>query len=261
MNGGPQEQCATPAIRVRGLGVAFDDRVILEDLDLDVERGEILGVVGGSGSGKSVLLNTILGLNAPVAGTIELLGETVETGKSRPGLDRRIGVMFQSGALFSSLTVQENVEAPLLEHTSIRGEWLSRIAVMKIGLVGLPLDAAVKKPAELSGGMRKRAAVARALALDPELLFLDEPTSGLDPIGAGEFDRLIRTLSESLGLTVVMVTHDLDSLYSVCDRAAVVADHRIVATAPIAELERSDHPWIEQYFHGRRAVHARGRSD
>lgn len=261
MTGLPPEQHAAPVIRVRGLGVAFDDRVILDDLDLDVERGETLGIVGGSGSGKSVLLNTILGLKAPNAGTIELLGETVEEGNSRAALDRRIGVMFQNGALFSSLTVQENVEAPLLEHTSIRGEWLSRIALMKISLVGLAADAATKKPAELSGGMRKRAAVARALALDPELLFLDEPTSGLDPIGAGEFDTLIRTLSESLDLTVVMVTHDLDSLYSVCDRAAVVADRRIVATAPVAELERSDHPWVRQYFQGRRAARARERTD
>lgn len=258
---GPPDHHEPPAIRVRGLGVAFDDRVVLEDLDLDVERGEILGVVGGSGSGKSVLLNTILGLKAPSAGTIELLGETVEEGRGRAALDRRIGVMFQNGALFSSLTVQENVEAPLLEHTSIRGEWLARVARMKIGLVGLAPDAAVKKPAELSGGMRKRAAVARALALDPELLFLDEPTSGLDPIGAGEFDGLIQTLSESLDLTVVMVTHDLDSLYSVCDRVAVVADRRVVATAPVAELERSDHPWIRQYFRGRRAARARERTD
>lgn len=261
MSGGPSEQHAAPAIRVRGLSVAFDDRVILENLDLDVERGEVLGIVGGSGSGKSVLLNTILGLKAPSTGTIELLGETVEDKKERASLDCRIGVMFQNGALFSSLTVQENVEAPLLEHSSIRGEWLSRVALMKISLVGLASDAAVKKPAELSGGMRKRAAVARALALDPELLFLDEPTSGLDPIGAGEFDALIRTLSESLDLTVVMVTHDLDSLYSVCDRVAVVADRRIVATAPVAELERSDHPWIRQYFQGRRAARAKERTD
>lgn len=250
-----------PAIRVRGLNVAFGDRVILENLDLDVERGEVLGIVGGSGSGKSVLLNAILGLKAPSGGTIELLGEPAEEGKSRTALDRRIGVMFQNGALFSSLTVQENVEAPLLEHTSIRGEWLARVAMLKIGLVGLAQDAAVKKPAELSGGMRKRAAVARALALDPELLFLDEPTSGLDPIGAGDFDLLIRTLSRSLDLTVVMVTHDLDSLYSICDRVAVVADRRIVATAPVPELERSDHPWIRRYFQGRRATHARERTN
>lgn len=261
MNGSLPEQRSASAIRVRGLGVTFGDRVILENLDLDVERGEVLGVVGGSGSGKSVLLNTILGLKAPSAGTIEMLNESAADGPGRAGLDRRIGVMFQNGALFSSLTVQENVEAPLLEHSSIRGEWLSRIALMKINLVGLPADAAVKKPAELSGGMRKRAAVARAIALDPELLFLDEPTSGLDPIGAGEFDSLIRTLSDSLDLTVVMVTHDLDSLYSVCDRVAVVADRRIVATAPVAELEQSDHPWIRQYFQGRRAAGARERTD
>lgn len=237
MSGGPSEQHAAPAIRVRGLSVAFDDRVILENLDLDVERGEVLGIVGGSGSGKSVLLNTILGLKAPSTGTIELLGETVEDKKERASLDCRIGVMFQNGALFSSLTVQENVEAPLLEHSSIRGEWLSRVALMKISLVGLASDAAVKKPAELSGGMRKRAAVARALALDPELLFLDEPTSGLDPQATIELLEIIRNLKHK-NVTVLLSSHLLDRVQSVCDRVALFSQGHIVLIGSVDELGR-----------------------
>ena len=261
MSGSLSDAAAAPAIRVSGLTVGFDGRPVLEDLDLEVRPGEILGIAGGSGSGKSVLLNVILGLIAPSEGSIEILGQTLEGDADRARLDRRLGVMFQNGALFSSLTVQENVEAPLLEHSALRGAWLARIAQMKIALVGLPPDAALKKPAELSGGMRKRVAVARALALDPELLFLDEPTSGLDPISAGDFDRLIRSLSEALELTIVMVTHDLDSLYRVCDRVAVIADRRVAAIGTVAELERSDHPWIRTYFHGERAARAKAGAD
>lgn len=258
---GDLHSASGPAVRVKGLTTEFGERVVHQNLDLEIRRGEILGIVGGSGSGKSVLLNTILGLKAPSSGTIEILGEELPPGADRRPIDRRIGVMFQNGALFSSLTVQENVEAPLIEHTSLRGPWLGRVARMKIALVGLAPEAAAQKPAELSGGMRKRASVARALALDPELLFLDEPTSGLDPIGAAEFDKLVRTLSDSLGLTVVMITHDLASLYAICDRVAVVADKRITAIAPVAELERSDHPWIRDYFRGGRAARAKERTD
>lgn len=238
-------------IRVEGLTTRFGEHVVHEDLDLDVRRGEILAILGGSGSGKSVLVNAILGLFEPDSGTIEIFGKEMSDVSDRLAVDRRIGVMFQHGALFSSLTVRQNVEAPLIEHAELRGEWLRRVALMKIGLVGLAAEVARQQPTELSGGMRKRASVARALALDPELLFLDEPTSGLDPIGAAEFDQLIRTLTDTLGLTVVMITHDLDSLYSICDRAAVVADRKIVETASIPELEESDHPWVKDFFAGR----------
>ena len=238
-------------IRVHGLTTRFGEHVVHEDLGLEVRRGEILAIVGGSGSGKSVLVNAILGLLTPHRGTIEIFGKKMANITDRLAVDRRIGVMFQHGALFSSLNVQQNVEAPLIEHAGLHGEWLEQVALMKIGLVGLAADVARQQPNELSGGMRKRASVARALALDPELLFLDEPTSGLDPIGAAEFDQLIRTLTDTLGLTVVMITHDLYSLYSICDRAAVVADRKIVEVASIPELEQSDHPWIEKFFSGR----------
>ena len=238
-------------IRVEKLKTRFGDHIIHQDLNLEVHRGEILGVVGGSGSGKSVLMNTILGLIAPSHGAIENSQKKIGSRFDRTEIDHRIGVMFQNGALFSSLSVQENVEAPLIEHTRLREPWLEAVALMKIGLVGLDAEVGRQMPAELSGGMRKRVSVARALALDPELLFLDEPTSGLDPIAAAEFDQLIRTLSDTLGLTVVMVTHDLDSLYSISDRVAVVADQKIVEVSPIAELERSDHPWIRAFLGGR----------
>ena len=238
-------------ICVEGLTTRFGDHVIHEDLDLEVRRGEILAILGGSGSGKSVLVNAILGLLKPDSGTIEIFGKEMSDVSDRMAVDRRIGVMFQHGALFSSLNVQQNVEAPLIEHSELRGDWLQRVALMKIGLVGLEAEVARQQPTELSGGMRKRASVARALVLDPELLFLDEPTSGLDPIGAAEFDQLIRTLTDTLGLTVVMITHDLDSLYSICDRAAVVADRKIVEIASIPELEKSDHPWVKEFFAGR----------
>ena len=239
-------------IRVKDLRTAFGEKVIHEDLALEVRRGEILGVVGGSGSGKSVLLNTILGLKQPDGGSVELFGRDISDPKAQTDVERRIGVMFQQGALFSFLSVQENVEAPLLEHTKLAPEYVRDLARLKIRLAGLPEDASALRPAELSGGMRKRAGVARAIALDPEILFLDEPTSGLDPIAAGEFDELIRTLRDALGLTVFMITHDLDTLYAICDRVAVVADKKIAAVAPLQELERSDHPWIRSYLLGPR---------
>ena len=254
-----------PPIEVRGLVSRFGDHVVHDGLDLTVNAGEVLGVVGGSGSGKSVLLRTIIGLKKPDGGEVRLFGkDTAEISYSQwSGIERRWGVLFQHGALFTSLTVKENVMAPMREHTDLSDTEQDELADLKICLVGLPMSAGSLKPAELSGGMIKRAALARALALDPELLFLDEPTSGLDPIGAAAFDDLIRDLSESLGLTVFMITHDLDSLYAITDRVAVIADKKIVATGPVAEIERSDHPWIREYFlgpRGRAAVqgHKRG---
>lgn len=249
-------------IRVRGLDVGFGERSILAGLNLDVYRGEILGFVGGSGTGKSVLTRSILGLVPKQAGTIEVFGENVEelSAASRREVERRWGVLFQFGALFSSLTVKENVQVPMREHLSLSERLLDELAMLKIEMVGLKPDAADKLPSELSGGMIKRAALARSLALDPEILFLDEPTSGLDPIGAGEFDELIATLQRTLGLTVFMVTHDLDSLFSVCDRIAALAERRIISVGPIETMLESDHPWLRSYFHGKRsrAVRASG---
>jgi phospholipid/cholesterol/gamma-HCH transport system ATP-binding protein len=213
-----------------------------------------MGIVGGSGSGKSVLLRTIIGLNRPAEGTIEILGKSMldMNERDRRQIEERWGVLFQNGALFSSLTVAENIEAPLKEHTQLAPELRRELADLKIRLVGLAPEAGVKFPSELSGGMKKRAGLARALALDPEILFLDEPTAGLDPIGAAEFDELIQSLQRSLGLTVVMITHDLDSLAAICDRIAVLVDKRI-KVGTLAELLRDDHPWIKAYFHGPRA--------
>ncbi|ADG11538.1 ABC transporter ATP-binding protein [Caulobacter segnis] len=241
-------------IEVRGLVSRFGDHVVHDGLDLKVERGEVLGVVGGSGTGKSVLLNTIIGLKAPDGGHVRLFGGDMRTASRRrwSSIERRWGVLFQQGALFSNLTVRENVSAPLHEHTRLPRREIDEIADLKIAMVGLPAHAALLKPAELSGGMRKRAGLARALAMDPELLFLDEPTAGLDPISAAAFDELIKDLSESLDLTVFMITHDLDSLYAITDRVAVLADKKVVAVAPVHELERSDHPWIKKYFLGPR---------
>lgn len=251
---------ATPAtapeylIEVRGLLSQFGERVIHENLDLVVERGEVLGVVGGSGSGKTVLLNSIIGLKEPEGGSVSILGYDRATmgADEEADVERRTGILFQQGALFSALSVIENVASPLVEHTRLPKDVIRELAEMKIAMVGLKPDSHHLKPAELSGGMRKRVGLARALALDPELLFLDEPTAGLDPIGAAAFDDLIRRLSDDLGLTVFMITHDLDSLYAITDKVAVVADKRIVAKATVQELERSDHPWIKEYFLGPR---------
>jgi phospholipid/cholesterol/gamma-HCH transport system ATP-binding protein len=248
-----------PAIEVRGLRSQFGDHVVHDNLDLTAMRGEVLGVVGGSGTGKSVLLNTIIGLRNPDAGTVTVFGQELKRASRRrwSALERSWGVLFQGGALFSNLTVRENIAAPMFEHTKLSRREAYELAELKISMVGLRPEAGSLKPAELSGGMRKRAGLARALALDPELLFLDEPTSGLDPIGAAAFDELIRDLADSLDLTVFMITHDLDSLYEITDRVAVLADKHVVATAPVRELERSDHPWIREYFLGARGRAAR----
>jgi phospholipid/cholesterol/gamma-HCH transport system ATP-binding protein len=252
---------ADKVIRVRGLVSQFGDNLVHDGLDLDVRKGEVLGLVGGSGAGKSVLLNALIGLREPDGGTVEVLGVDPYTSsdRARKDLESRWGVLFQNGALFSALTVRENVGAPLVEHTKLPRRMVDEVAELKISMTGLPSFAGALHPAELSGGMRKRAGLARAIVMDPELLFLDEPTAGLDPISAEAFDRLIRNLSDNLGLTVFMITHDLDSLYAICDRVAVIADKKIVAVAPITELEKSDHPWIREYFlgpRGRAAQHA-----
>lgn len=241
-------------ISVRGLRSQFGDHVVHDDLDLDIRRGEILGVVGGSGTGKTVLMNAILGLRNPEAGEIRLNGRLFDemSAAERRRVDSRWGVLFQNGALFTSLNVLENVMAPLREHVDMPVSLMEEIAGMKIGLAGLQPEAATRFPAELSGGMRKRVALARALALDPEILFLDEPTAGLDPIGAAAFDSLVLELSRALGLTIMMITHDLDSLYAICDRVAVLADKRVEVVAPIRELLDHPHPWIQEYFHGPR---------
>jgi phospholipid/cholesterol/gamma-HCH transport system ATP-binding protein len=245
-------------LRLRGVRTQFGDNVIHDKLDLDVFRGEILGLVGGSGTGKSVLLRTIIGLNDWTAGTIEILGtdRTKLHGQAERDMLARTGVQFQDGALFSSLSVSENIIVPVREHAELDEATMRHIAALKIALVGLPPDTGDKKPSELSGGMRKRASLARALALDAELLFLDEPTAGLDPIGAAHYDELIKGLSRSLGLTTLMVTHDLDSLYAVCDRIAVLLDKRVVV-GTMAELLEYDHPWVREYFHGPRGRAAR----
>jgi phospholipid/cholesterol/gamma-HCH transport system ATP-binding protein len=242
-----------PIIKISGLVNAFGSKVIHDHLDLEVRRGEVLGVVGGSGSGKSVLLRTIIGLNRPREGSIEVFGQktgAAEGGRMR-ALEMRWGVLFQEGALFSSQTVAENIQVPLREYTEMNQQLMDEIASIKLAMVGLPEDAGQKFPSELSGGMKKRAGLARALALDPELLFLDEPTSGLDPISANLFDELIRGLQQSLGLTVVMVTHDLDSLRAVCDRIAVLVNKQI-KTGTIEELRKDPDPWIQDYFSGPR---------
>lgn len=243
-----------PVISIRGLKTQFGRQVIHENLDLDVQAGEVLGVVGGSGTGKSVLLREIIGLQKPTAGRVELLGEDVwsMSPAAKAALRTRTGVLFQDGALFSSLTVAENVEVAMREHLDLSDRTMDELAALKIAMVGLAPEAGAKLPSELSGGMRKRAGLARALALDPEILFLDEPTAGLDPIGAANFDQLIRSLQQSLGLTVFMVTHDLDSLATVCDRIAALVDKRI-RVGTMADHMKDDHPWLREYFHGPRA--------
>lgn len=243
------------AIRVRDIVVGFGEKIILDGLNLDVRRGEVLGFVGGSGSGKSVLTRTILGLVKKRAGTIEVFGRDLDqlAPSEKRALERRWGVLFQHGALFSGLTVGQNIQVPMREYLHLSQDLMDELAMLKIEMVGLPRDAAMKYPSELSGGMIKRAALARALALDPDIVFLDEPTSGLDPIGAADFDDLIRTLQKTLGLTVYMVTHDLDSLFSICDRVAALADKKIIATGTMADMLASEHPWVRSYFHGARS--------
>ncbi|MCJ2183891.1 ABC transporter ATP-binding protein [Novosphingobium sp. 1949] len=242
-------------IRVEGLTNAFGDHRIHDGLDLKVRKGEVLGVVGGSGTGKSVLMRSIIGLQTPTSGDIEVLGRNMTHPSEEDDIDirSRWGVLFQGGALFSTLTVGENVEVPLKQfYPEISDTLRQDIARFKVRLSGLPDEAAFKYPSELSGGMKKRAGLARALALDPELLFLDEPTAGLDPIGAAAFDNLTRELKETLGLTVFLITHDLDTLYAICDRVAVLADKKVIAVGTIPELLALDHPWIQEYFNGPR---------
>ncbi|MEP7221433.1 MAG: ABC transporter ATP-binding protein [Novosphingobium sp.] len=251
-------------IVVKGVRNSFGPHVIHDNLSLTVNRGEILGVVGGSGTGKSVLMRAIIGLQTPDEGEITVLGTKVTETPRGDDVDirSRWGVLFQGGALFSTLTVGENIEVPLKEFYPEIGEALRKeIARYKVVLSGLPEDAVNKYPAELSGGMKKRAGLARALALDPELLFLDEPTAGLDPIGAAAFDRLTRELQETLGLTVFLITHDLDTLYEICDRVAVLADQQVIAVGTIPELLATDHPWIQEYFNGPRGRAARSSQD
>jgi len=246
-------------IRIRDLRNQFGTHVVHDNLDLDVWRGEILGVVGGSGTGKSVLLRSIAGLMKPASGSIRMLGTDMDSASEAEiaRLSDRVGVMFQDGALFSSLTVRENVEVPLGNVEGLDSGTREALARLKISLSGLPWLAGDKYPSELSGGMRKRAGLARALALDPEIVFLDEPTAGLDPIGAAAFDELIRNLSRTLGLTVFLVTHDLDTLYATCDRIAVLSQKRVLATGTLDDMLEVDDPWVQEYFKGPRARAAR----
>jgi phospholipid/cholesterol/gamma-HCH transport system ATP-binding protein len=242
-------------LSVRGVTVAFNEKTVLENLDLDVYRGEILGFIGPSGAGKSVLMRSVLRLIKRQAGTIKILGVDYDAAsdQQRMMLDSRLGVLFQQGALFSGLTVKENIQLPMREYLDLPSSLMDELAYLKIEMVGLKPDAADKYPSELSGGMIKRAALARALALDPDLVFLDEPTSGLDPIGAADFDNLIANLRDTLGLTVYMVTHDLDSLFSVCDRIAVLGEKKVLIEGPLDDMFKSDNPWVQSYFRGERA--------
>jgi phospholipid/cholesterol/gamma-HCH transport system ATP-binding protein len=246
-------QAGEPILRVRGLSVGFGGPLILENLDLDVYRGEILAVVGASGTGKSVLTRAILGLAPRLAGHVEAFGLPFGPDDVPRDIEKRWGVLFQHGALFSALTVAQNVAIPIREYLDLPESLIDALAKLKIEIVGLKMADFDKLPSELSGGMTKRAAIARALALDPEVVFLDEPTSGLDPISASQFDRLIRDLRDTLGLTVVMVTHDLDSLYAIADRIAVIGDKHILVDGDIETMRNFDHPWVSEYFNGERA--------
>lgn len=254
-NGSGQTDAREAIIQVRGLTVGFGSQTVLENLDLDVFRGEVLGVVGASGSGKSVLLRAIVGLLPRRAGSVVVFGKNIGrlSERARTRIERRCGVLFQDGALFSALTVLQNIQVPMREHLDLSQEMMDELAAVKLGLVGLPQNAGAKFPAELSGGMRKRAGLARALALDPEIVFLDEPTSGLDPISAADFDDLVGKLQQTLGLTVFMVTHDLDSLYAICDRIAVLGDKHVLVEGDMKAMLAFDHPWVSAYFKGPRA--------
>ena len=246
-----------PIVQLRGIVTRFGPQTIHDGLDLDIRRGEVLGVVGGSGTGKSVLLRTIIGLKRPEGGSVEIFGRPFpRSSTAARAIQARWGVLFQNGALFSALTVAQNVRVPFLEHTRLDPKLVGELIRVKIDMAGLPPEAGAKYASELSGGMRKRAALARALALDPEILFLDEPTAGLDPISAAAFDGLIRELQRALGLTVVVVTHDLDTLVTITDRIAVLVDKRIIV-APLADHLANPHPWIRSYFHGPRGRAAR----
>jgi phospholipid/cholesterol/gamma-HCH transport system ATP-binding protein len=250
-------------IEVRGLVNRFGTQTVHDHLDLDVHRGEILGVVGGSGSGKSVLLRSVVGLLRPTAGTVRVFGEDLLalSDERRSLIERHFGVLFQRGALFSSLSVVENVALPLIEHGGLDREHATHIAGVKLALAGLPPETEDKPPSALSGGMVKRAALARALALDPEILFLDEPTAGLDPISAAAFDQLLLTLRDALGLTVFLVTHDLDTLYTVCDRVAVISQKKVLVAGPLDVVAATDDAWVQAYFHGPRGRAAEDAAD
>ena len=251
MMAGPETNSGMP-VRVRGLRVAVGDKVIAENLDLEVRRGEILGIVSGPGLDKSVLLDTLIGLKEPDGGTVEIFGRDMGDPLAKAEAERRIGVLFAQGALFSFLTVRENVEAPLLEHTRLPMDIIAHLSRLKIQLVGLSPQSGALRPAELSPGMRKRAAVARAIALDPQILFLDEPTAGLDPIDADGMDKLICRLRDALGLTVVLISRDLETLHGICDRVAIITDGKVLAVAAIAELERSGQRWVREFLAGPR---------
>jgi len=250
------------ALRVRGLVTGFGDQRLHDGLDLDVRRGEVLGLVGGSGSGKSVLMRAIIGLQPVRAGQISILGHDALNADeaARRALRRQWGVMFQDGALFSGLTVAENIQVPMREFLALPDAVMAGLAAARLRQVGLPAEAGAKFPSELSGGMRKRAGLARALALDPPLLFLDEPTAGLDPISAAAFDNLVRLLADTLGLTLFLITHDLDTLMAICDRVAVLGEGRVLACGTVDELRGFDHPWVQQYFGGPRGRAAIGKT-